>query len=85
MKKILILALCLVLGGCNESGQYIDVEKEIEKTTKIGGFGNYARLLSVCHNGYEYTVFIGVKKGGITQVFEYVDGQTRPKMCGAEQ
>lgn len=66
MKKLLILALLVCLGGC---------EKTVEIVSGIPVFEE-------CINGYVfYTCRVG-HGGGITQVMELVDGVTRPKMCG---
>lgn len=69
MKKIVfILALCLICSGCEDL-----------KVSKLHQF----KKTETCINGYVYLESLNyyLNMYGITQVFEYVDGVTRPKMC----
>lgn len=68
MKKLLILALLVCLGGC---------EQENLVAVRQGEAGKFF-IYEHCINGY---VFYTRNGGGITQVMELVDGVTRPKMC----
>lgn len=73
-KLILCLAIALLCCGC---------EAENEKTTVSKN--GYLIIDKICIDGYlfyktnnQFSISSGY---GITQVFELVDGVTRPKMC----
>lgn len=78
MKKLIFLCLALALfcSGC-------EAEAENEKTTVLKN--GYFIIDKICIDGYlfyktnnQFSISSGY---GITQVFELVDGVTRPKMC----
>lgn len=78
MKKLLIFSLLVCLGGCEPQEKPANLAIKTER--------NKNGIRKICLDGYvfvEKTITGTYGHGaGITQFFEYVDGVTRPKMCG---